>query len=196
MKSLNLFAIGTALLLAACGNPNVVLETDMGDIVIEVYESKAPLSSADFLYHVDEGLYDGEGFYRVVRPDNDPLDMGMSLIQGGLLSTMPVTPSIDHEPTSETGLTHNEGAVSIARDAVGTGSAAYFFITIGDNSFLDHGGARNPDGQGYAVFGKVTKGMDVVRKIQLMESTGPSADTRTQGQFLPKPVFIRSAYRD
>ena len=185
-----------AALLAACGNPEVILKTDLGDIKIEVLEGKAPISSADFLYHVENGLYDGQGFYRVVRPDNDPRDMGMSLIQGGLLSTTPVTPSIDHEPTNVTGLTHNEGAVSIAREAVGSGSAAYFFITIGDNSFLDHGGARNPDGQGYAVFGKVTKGMDVVRKIQAMESGGPSTDERTKGQFLPDPVIIRSAKRD
>ncbi len=195
MKTLRaLTAIG-ALLLAACGNPNVVFKTDLGDISIEVYEDKAPLSAADFLYHVDEGLYDGEGFYRVVRPDNDPRDMGMSLIQGGLLSTVPVTPSIKHEPTDITGLTHNDGALSIARDAVGTGSAAYFFISIGDNSFLDHGGARNPDGQGYAVFGKVTKGMDVVKKIQALDSAGPSKNPATQGQFLPKPVIIQSAKR-
>ncbi len=197
MKPLKfLAAAGTALLLTACGNPTVILETELGDIKIEVLENKAPMSSADFLYHVDQGLYDGEGFYRVVRPDNDPRDMGMSLIQGGLLSTTPVTPAIDHEPTNISGLTHNDGAVSIAREAVGTGSAAYFFITVGDNSFLDHGGVRNPDGQGYAVFGKVTSGMDVVRKIQSMESGGPSTDPRTKGQFLPEAVIIKNAKRD
>lgn len=189
-------ALAAAIVLAACGNPQVTLKTDLGNIEIEVYEDKAPLSSADFLYYVDQGLYDGQGFYRVVRPDNDPLDMGMNLIQGGLLSTVPVTPSIDHEPTNATGLTHDDGALSIARDAVGTGSAAYFFITAGDNSFLDHGGARNPDGQGYAVFGKVTKGMDVVRSIRALESTRSSENSATQGQFLPEPVFIQTAKRN
>lgn len=185
-----------ALALTACGGPEtVVLETQMGDIVIEVYEDKAPLSSADFLYHVDNGLYDGEGFYRVVRPDTDPRDMNMQLIQGGLLSLVPVTQAIDHETTQMTGLSHTDGMVSIARDAPGTGSAAYFFITIGDNSFLDYGGARNPDGQGCAVFGKVTSGMDVVKSIQSLDSTGLASEDATKGQYLKDPILITQARR-
>lgn len=186
----------TALLLTACGGPQqVVLQTQMGDIIIEVYEDKAPLSSADFLYHVDNGLYDGEGFYRVVRPDTDPRSMNMQLIQGGLLSLVPVTQSIDHETTQMTGLSHTDGMVSIARDAPGTGSAAYFFITIGDNSFLDYGGARNADGQGYAVFGKVVDGMDVVKSIQALDSTGIASEEVTQGQYLKDPIIITKARR-
>lgn len=193
MKMLKILTLAGALLLAACGNPNVVLKTDLGDIEIEVFEDKAPLSAADFLYHVDEGLYDRQGFYRAVRPDNDDRNMNMNVVQGGLLSVVPVTPSIDHEPTNMTGLTHNDGAVSIARDAVNTGSAAYFFISIGDNKFLDHGGARHPDGQGFAVFGKVTKGMDVVKKIQAME--GKTLDGLPGKQYLDAPVIIQSASR-
>jgi len=147
--------VGVALGLGACADsdPNVVFETELGAIEIEVYPDRAPISAGDFLYYVDQGLYDGEGFYRTVRADNDPRDMGMSLIQGGRLDLQPVTPGIEHERTSDTGLSNVAGSVSIARDAPGTGSAAFIFINIGDNLFLDYGGARNADGEGYAVFG-------------------------------------------
>jgi len=93
----------------------------------------------------------GEGFYRVVRPDNDPLEMGMSLIQGGRLDKEMVFGPIEHELTTDTGISNAGGAVSIARLEPGSGSAAYFFINIGNNDFLDAGGTRNPDGQGYAI---------------------------------------------
>ncbi|NNC38505.1 MAG: peptidylprolyl isomerase [Acidimicrobiales bacterium] len=185
-------------MLSACGDARltqVVLETELGDIEVEVYNERAPISSADFLYYVDNGLYDGEGFYRAVRPEIDPRGLGMQIIQGGLLGLESVTASIDHETTQMTGLSHVDGAVSIARDEPGTGSAAYFFISIGDNSSLDFGGARNPDGQGYAVFGQVTKGMDVVRAIQQRETEGPSGNEVTQGQFLTEPVNIIKAER-
>lgn len=197
MKLSVLFLAG-ALMLAACGDARltqVVLETELGNIEVEVYNEKAPISSADFLYYVDNGLYDGEGFYRAVRPEIDPRGLGMEIIQGGLLGLESVTASIDHETTQMTGLSHTDGAVSIARDEPGTGSAAYFFISIGDNTSLDFGGARNPDGQGYAVFGQVTKGMDVVRAIQLRETEGPSGNEVTQGQFLTEPVTITKAKR-
>ena len=185
-----------ALWLGACsGPPKVVLETDLGSIEIEVYEDKAPISAADFLYYVDQGLYNGEGFYRVVRPDNDPRQMGMTLIQGGLLSLAPVTQTIEHESTQNNGLSHTDGMISIARDAPGTGSAAFFFITIGDNSFLDYGGERNADGQGYAVFGKVTSGMDVVRSINALQASQNGGQAVTSGQYLAEPVTIKSARR-
>jgi len=187
-----------ALILAACGDARitqVVLETDLGAIEVEVYNEKAPISSTDFLYYVDNGLYDGEGFYRAVRPETDPRRLGMEIIQGGLLSLESVTASIDHETTQTTGLSHLDGAVSIARDEPGTGSAAYFFISIGNNTSLDYGGSRNPDGQGYAVFGQVTKGMDVVRAIQLRETEGASENEVTSGQFLTSPVKITKAKR-
>ena len=194
-----IFSILIMVGLTACGSKKteqVLLQTEMGDIVIEVYKDKAPISSADFLYYVDEGLYDGQGFYRVVRPETDPRQMNMQLIQGGRLDMEMVTAPIDHETTEQTGLTHGDGAVSIARDAPGTGSAAFFFITIGDNKFLDYGGSRNKDGQGYAVFGQVVKGMDVVRAIQMLDTGRPSEDPATQGQFLTKPVIIKKAKRN
>ncbi|MEP3889612.1 MAG: peptidylprolyl isomerase [Hellea sp.] len=188
------------LALSACGpkvdsSPNVVFETEMGVIEIETYPKKAPLSAADFLSYVDRGYYNNEGFYRVVRGDNDPRKMGMSLIQGGRLDTEPKTPPIAHETTSMTGLRNDSGMVAIARDAPGTGSAAYFFINIGNNNFLDEGGERNADGAGYAVFGKVVEGMDVVRAIQAGEANRPTEDEVVQNQYLTRPVLITKAYR-
>ena len=195
------FFLGVACAaLAACGpkvdtSPNVILETEMGVIEIETYPEKAPASAGDFLNYVDRGFYNNEGFYRVVRADNDPRQMGMSLIQGGRLDTEPKTPPIAHELTSDTGLRNDSAMVAIARDAPGTGSAAYFFINIGNNNFLDEGGERNPDGAGYAVFGKVVKGMDVVKAIQSGEAGRAVEDEGVKGQYLTRPVLITKAYR-
>jgi len=194
-----IFSFLFVAILSACSGqqerPIAVLETTQGNIEIEVYTDQAPISGEDFLRYVENGYYNGEGFYRVVRADNDPLDMGMSLIQGGCLDSEPIPPLIDHELTTETGLSNTEGVVSIARSEPGTGSAAYFFINIGENSFLDYGGERNPDGQGYATFGKVVSGMDTVRKIQSLEAKGLSGDNVTTGQILTTPVKINVAYR-
>lgn len=191
--------MGFVLGLSACNKtpdrPIAVLETTQGIIEIEVYLDAAPVSGGDFMRYVENGYYNGEGFYRVVRSDNDPLKMGMSLIQGGRLDSEPVTAPIKHELTTETGLSNKEGVVSIARLEPGSGSAAYFFINIGDNSFLDYGGERNPDSQGYATFGKVISGMDVVRRIQAMEANGQSGDDVVTGQILTTPVKITVAYR-
>ena len=188
------------LVMTACGpkvdtSPNVIFETELGQIEIETYPEKAPVSAGDFLNYVDRGFYNGEGFYRVVRADNDPRQMGMSLIQGGRLDTEPKGPTIVHEPTSLTGLRNNSAMVSIAREEPGTGSAAYFFINIGNNNFLDEGGERNPDGAGYATFGKVVKGMDIIKSIQAMEANGATEEEVVKGQFLTKPVIITKAYR-
>jgi len=186
--------------LVACGSkvdksPNVILNTALGDIEIEVYPEKAPLSAADFLNYVDRKFYQDQGFYRVVRADNDPREMGMSLIQGGRLNVESLGAPIAHESTKMTGLRNDAGSITIAREDPGSGSAAFFFINVGNNNFLDHGGERNPDGEGYAVFGKVVNGMDVVKKIQSGDVVSASDDPRTQGQFLAKPVIINKAYR-
>lgn len=194
---MSLGALCLILGLTACSNPHqrVILETELGEIEIAVYEDKAPLTAADFLYYVDNGLYNNEGFYRAVRPETDPRNMDMQLIQGGRLDVNRVTAEVPHEPTTLTGLTHKDGAVSIARGDVDTGSAAYFFISIGDNTILDAGGARLSDGQGFAVFGHVTRGMDVVRAIQARETTIPTGDPLTNGQYLNQPVRINAAKR-
>jgi len=195
------FLLGAACLaLGACGSkvdssPNVIFETELGIIEIETYPEKAPASAGDFLNYVDRGFYNGEGFYRVVRADNDPRQMGMSLIQGGRLDIEPKGAFITHEPTSMTGLRNDSGMVSIAREEPGTGTAAYFFINIGNNNFLDEGGERNPDGAGYATFGKVVQGMDIVKIIQAMEAKGATEEEVVRGQFLTKPIIITKAYR-
>ena len=195
--------LSTTLLLAACSasvqpssnDPVVLLETTEGPIEITVNPDRAPISAGDFLRYVDGKHYDGQGFYRVVRADNDPRDMGMSLIQGGRLDQEVIGGPIAHELTTQTGISNANGAVAIARDAPGTGSATYFFINVGNNNFLDTGGTRNSDGQGYATFGRVTDGMDVVKRIQAMEAKGVSDVGATSGQILTEPVIITRAYR-
>jgi len=193
-----LFLICSALILAACsgsGNPVVELETTKGTIIIEVYQDKAPKTAADFLIYVDEGLYQGQGFYRSVTPETDQKNMGMQIVQGGRYDLTPYTEFVVHEPTSQTGLTHKDGAVSIARDAPGTGSAAYFFISVGDNQMLDAGGNRTPDGEGFAVFGQVTQGMDIVRAIQSGKTREQNNGMLPPNQLLDEPVTILSAKR-
>lgn len=191
--------LGLGLLVTACStqvdHPVVVLETTSGPIEITVYPDRAPISAGDFLRHVDTGHYNGQGFYRVVNAENDPLNMGMSLIQGGRLDKEMVFDPIVHELTTDTAISNADGAVSIARLEPGTGSAAYFFINIGNNDFLDTGGTRNPDGQGYATFARVTDGLDVARAIQKMETTAEPGEVVTQGQILTDPVIITRAYR-
>ena len=175
---------------------NVVrLTTELGAIDIALYVERAPLSSADFLMYVERGLYDGAGFYRVVREDNDRGAARIDVVQGGLLDESKGLPPVAHESTRDTGIRHTDGTVSLARGEVGTGSAAYFFICVGDQPALDFGGARNPDGQGFAAFGRVIRGMDVVRKIHAMDANGASESEYTNGQILTKPVAITNAKR-
>ena len=192
-------SLGLSFIVTACApkadHPVIILDTTSGSIEITVYTDAAPVSAGDFLRYVDEGLYDGQGFYRVVRSGNDPKGMGMSLIQGGRLDKEMVGGPIAHELTTDTGISNADGAVAIARLEPGTGSAAYFFINIGNNDFLDTGGSRNPDGQGYATFARVTDGLDVARAIQALETASESDDAVTQGQVLTDPVIITRAYR-
>ena len=169
-------------------NVEVELVTALGTILVEVYPQAAPLSAGDFLRYVDEGLYDDAGFYRVVRLDNDNGSPVISVIQGGLLEERQALAPIDHETTEATRLRHVDGALSLARSDPGTGSAAAFFIVLGDQPSLDYGGGRNPDGQGFAVFGRVVDGMDVVRRINAMPADAPVEDEYVRGQILAEPV--------
>jgi peptidyl-prolyl cis-trans isomerase A (cyclophilin A) len=149
-------------------NPQVLLRTEMGDILLEIFEKQAPITASNFLRCVDEGRFEGAIFYRVVRPDNQPNnDIKIEVIQGGLgrNDEQRGLPPIPHESTDKTGVLHLEGTLSMARSAPGTASSE-FFICIGNQKELDFGGRRNPDGQGFAAFGRVIQGMDVVRKIQ------------------------------
>ena len=149
------------------GNPRVLIKTELGDITVEIFEKKAPVTSSNFLKYVDEGRFKGSCFYRVVRMDNQPNSkIKIEVIQGGLRFTHRenILPPIEHETTQKTSVLHLDGTISMARSEPGS-AASEFFICIGDQSELDFGGKRNPDGQGFAAFGKVVAGMDVVKKI-------------------------------
>lgn len=182
--------LGALLPFFACqptSNPRVVIETDRGAITAEIYLKEAPISAGQFLKLVDEGYYNRGNaiFYRVTRADNQPNDsVKIDVIQGGLYQAADA-PAIAHETTQATGLHHLDGTLSMARAEPGTASSE-FFICIGDQPELDFGGKRNPDGQGFAVFGQVTDGMSTVKSIQALPD---------QGQYLTEPVLIRSIRR-
>ena len=144
------------------------MKTDLGDIIIEIDTINAPVTAANFLKYVDDKIFNSAFFYRVVRMDNQPNnEIKIEVIQGGLgfdESPLSLSP-IEHETTDKTGILHKDGVISMARMEPGTASSE-IFICIGDQPELDFGGKRNQDGQGFAAFGKVINGMDVVREIQ------------------------------
>jgi peptidyl-prolyl cis-trans isomerase A (cyclophilin A) len=171
----------------------VLIDTAMGPIEVLLDMGRAPISAGDFLKYVDRGLYAGGAFYRTVRPDDDPAPIKIDVVQGGLTDDSKYLDPIAHESTSHTGLRHRNGTISIARDAVGTGTAGAFFICIGDQPELDFGGRRNPDGQGFAAFGHVTSGMKLVRAMWSMRTQGPMGSPT--GQLIASPVAILGARR-
>jgi peptidyl-prolyl cis-trans isomerase A (cyclophilin A) len=160
--SVLIFTVGIAQQL-----PVVMIKTPVGNIVCAIDTMNAPVTSANFLKHIKEGTFNRALFYRTVRTDNQPNnDIKIEVIQGGVFTEVrfeKIKPII-HEPTNKTGLKHLDGTLSMARMEPGTASTE-FFICVGDQPELDFGGKRNPDGQGFAAFGKVVDGMDVVRKI-------------------------------
>jgi peptidyl-prolyl cis-trans isomerase A (cyclophilin A) len=165
----------------AAVNPRVLIRTEKGDIIVEVDTVRAPVTSANFLRYVDAGLYDGSNFHRTVTMANQPDNaVRIEVIQGGQLPGAKESPPIAHETTALTGLRHVDGAISMARDKPGTATSSFFFC-INDQPELDFGGKRNPDGQGFAAFGRVVEGMDVVRAIQALPA---------RGQQLTPPVKI------
>ena len=171
----------------------VVIDTALGPIGVLLEPGRAPISAGDFLKYVDRGLYAGGAFYRTVRPDDDPKPIKIEVVQGGLTDDSKYLDPIAHEPTSLTGLRHRGGTLSIARDEVGTGTAGAFFICIGDQPELDFGGKRNPDGQGFAAFGHVTSGMELIRKIGALKTQGPPGSSG--GELIASPVRIVRARR-
>jgi len=189
------------LLLIGCtvaDAQRIRLDTEVGSIVLELYADKAPGTVANFLRYVDEKRYDGGRFYRVVRQDNQANNpVKIEVIQGGLQNdTTKAFPPIPQETTQKTGLKHLDGTLSLARGQPNSG-ASEFFICINDQPELDFGGKRNPDGQGFAAFGRVVSGMDVVRRIQQGESgsPGPTNAYANPLQLLKVPVTIRKAER-
>ena len=183
-----LLAAGAVALFAAAATaqdkgaaaPRVVLATSLGEITLQLDAEKAPKTVANFLEYVKSGHYDGTIFHRVI--DN-------FMIQGGGYK-----PDLSQKPTrapipleSRTGLSNQRGTVAMARTADPNSASAQFFINVADNAFLDQPNAR--DGNGYAVFGRVVEGMDVVEKIR-------AVPTQAQGmhQNLPvKPVILQKA---
>jgi peptidyl-prolyl cis-trans isomerase A (cyclophilin A) len=164
----------------------VVIETDMGIIEVEIDTGRAPVTAKNFLRYVDAGLYGGGRFHRTVKPDNQPSnDIKIDVIQAGRVPGTKGFESIPLERTNVTGILHREGVISMARSGPDTATSD-FFICIGDQPSLDIGGRRNPDGQGFAAFGRVTKGMEVVKAIQ----SAPAA-----GQRLTPPVNLRKISR-
>jgi peptidyl-prolyl cis-trans isomerase A (cyclophilin A) len=152
----------------------VVIRAELGDIEVELNAAKAPITVANFLRYVDAKRYDGGRFHRTVKPDNQPDDkVKIAVVQAGVdpAKTKDDFPAIKLERTRDTGLRHKDGTISMARDGPDTATSD-FFICIGDQPDLDFGGKRNPDGQGFAAFGRVVKGMDVVKKIHAAKADG------------------------
>jgi peptidyl-prolyl cis-trans isomerase A (cyclophilin A) len=167
---------------------HVVMQTDLGEIEVEIDGARAPVTAANFLKYVDASLYDGGRFHRTVRPDNQrEKPVKIAVIQGAANAGRKTEffPAIPLERTSKTGLAHKDGVISMARDGPDTATDE-FFICVGDQPELDFGGKRNPDGQGFAAFGRVVRGMDVVRRIQ---------EAPAQGETLRPPISIQRVRR-
>jgi peptidyl-prolyl cis-trans isomerase A (cyclophilin A) len=169
----------------------VRVQTELGDIVIEVDGRRAPGTVANFLRYVDAGHYDGGTFHRTVKMDNQPESaVKIEVIQAGVREDLAKSgfPPISLERTSATGLTHTDGAVSMARNTADSATSGWF-ICINDQPSLDFGGARNPDGQGFAAFGRVVSGMEVARRIQQAPSS-TDRTSNTEAQRLTPPIRI------
>lgn len=165
IRTLHLLLFALALPLAAQAT-RVVIQTELGRIEVLLEPAKAPKTTANFLRYVDAGAYEGGRFHRTVTPQNQPQNkVKIEVIQGGVAREDRAPQPIVLERTRDTGLRHVDGAISMARDTPDSATSD-FFICIGDQPELDFGGKRNPDGQGFAVFGRVIQGQDVVRKIQ------------------------------
>jgi peptidyl-prolyl cis-trans isomerase A (cyclophilin A) len=182
-------ALALALLLAAPPAPvHVVIETELGAIELAIDVARAPVSAENFLRYVDAGRYDGGRFHRTVRAGNQPASpVKIAVVQAGVAPGREAEdfPAIALERTRDTGLSHRDGTISLARAAPDTATSD-FFLCVGDQPELDFGGRRNPDGQGFAAFGRVVKGMDVVRRIHAAPA---------EAQALTPPVTIRRASR-
>jgi peptidyl-prolyl cis-trans isomerase A (cyclophilin A) len=162
---------------------HVIVVTDLGEIELEVDVARAPATAANFLKYVDAGLYDGGVFHRTVRPDNQrEKAVKIAVIQGAANASRKSEffAPIALERTSQTALQHKDGTISMARDQPDTATDE-FFICVGDQPELDFAGKRNPDGQGFAAFGRVVRGIEVVRRIQ---------ESPAQGETLRPPIKI------
>ena len=180
--------IALASSLGAQSLPHVVFRTERGEIEMEIDTIRAPVTGKNFLRYVDDGFFTNGSFFRVVRPDTPPNDsIRIEVIQAGVGREKRGQgfPAIELERTSTTGMKHLDGTISMARAGPNTATSS-FFICLGPQPALDFGGMRNPDGQGFAAFGRVVRGLDVARRIQ-----GEAANA----QNLITPVAIHDATR-
>jgi peptidyl-prolyl cis-trans isomerase A (cyclophilin A) len=185
-------ALLSALLLVLAALPRVVLETSAGRVVIELETAKAPITTLNFLKYVDQKRLDGTSFYRTVKVADR-----FGFVQFGANGeTKRLLPPIAHEPTTKTGLHHTDGVISLARREPGTGQSE-FTISVGDQSNgLDAGHGQPADNLGYAAFGRVVEGMDVI--VGIMDA--PVSPTATQrgsfkGEVPMTPVKVLTARR-
>jgi peptidyl-prolyl cis-trans isomerase A (cyclophilin A) len=186
-KALLVFSLLVTMTGTAQKKINCVVRTSLGDIGIELYPRNAPITVANFLRYVDAHLYDSSSFFRAVTLQNQPdKKIKIEVIQGGNVDSTRVFAAIPLETTTLTRLRHKDGTVSMARGGPNTATSS-FFICINDQPSLDLGGLRNADGQGFAAFGKVTRGMDIVKKIQQLHPG--------QGQYFKPVVRIISIRR-
>lgn len=164
-----------------------VIKTTLGNITIALNKAKAPITVANFLKYVDAHLYENSSFFRSVTLNNQPDNkVKIEVILGGNVDSTKEFAPIPLENTDQTGLHHKDGTISMARSGPASATSS-FFICIHDQPSLDYGGKRNPDGQGFAAFGQVIKGMDIVKKIQQLYPD--------QGQYFKPPVLIISVTR-
>lgn len=189
MKLISTFSLLILLHIQAFGQKTILceLETPLGIIEFELYADKAPITVTNFLRYIDEGLFTNSSFYRVCTPENEAKrEHKIEVIQGGNVSRGKSFKPIPLENTKQTGLKHEKGTLSMARTAEPNSARSDFFICIGDQPELDYGGNRNPDGLGFAAFGKVTKGMEIVKQIQAGENIN---------QYLKERITILSIRR-
>ena len=168
----------------------VVMHTTMGDIHLALEVERAPITAGNFLHYVDTRRFDGITFYRAMKVTDDGK---YGLVQGGLRGNpKKLFKPIKHESPLTTGLSHVDGAISMARNAPGTADAD-FFIVIGDLTTMDGKAGSDP---GYAVFGHVTAGMDIVHAILELPKSDNARDPVMKGQMLAKPVKILTVRRE
>jgi peptidyl-prolyl cis-trans isomerase A (cyclophilin A) len=167
----------------------VRLHTSAGDILVALETRRAPVTAGNFLRYVDTRRFDGAEFYRAMKTGPE-----VGLVQGGVRDGRKLLPPIAHEPTSQTGLSHVDGALSAARLAVGT-ARGDFTIMVGDQHYLDAGPGSAGDGLGYAVFGRVTEGMDIVRRILASPTSPTEGEGVMRGQMLSPRIVILTARR-
>jgi len=185
-------ALAAGPALAQTANPKVVITTDHGVITAEIFQDKAPITAANFLRYVDTRRYDDAQVYRATRAEGAP---EIGFIEGGIPNHPErLLPPIRHEPTTQTGLKHLDGTLSLARFAPGTGQAD-FTILVGDSPGMDADPSQPGDNQGFAAFGRVTEGMDVVKTILALPTGGVARNPVMNGQILSPPVKILTMRR-